>query len=256
MNKSFTFADISQEMPEGEDWNDTGVVILRSFLPSGLIDRYCAVREQLNRPGGWESATPYMEVPVLKDIGLYPPLMRTLSSLVGEDMGMHLNLTGWVSTERNFHQDTYLNPPHVGDGYAAVWMALDDIHPDSGPFQYVPGSHKWPAIMRDKLLSYYPPEMAANGAWPRLTQDEVARCMEEELARRGGEIVTHLPKRGDVLIWHGRLMHRGSEPKVPGMLRKSLICHYSALSKRLDMPVRAEHTPGCWYFVLPGGVKV
>lgn len=274
MIKPFTFSDISEELPDDQvpwldkkevgtkltkaqsEWRLTGVVHLKKFIPDDLIEAYCKVRAALNEPHGWRSATPYMDNPVIKDIGLYPPLMKIMKDLIADDMGMHLNLTGWVSTQRNFHQDDYLNPPFINSHYAAVWIALDDIHPDSGPFQYVPGSHRWPAIRRDKLLAHYPPEMAANSAWPRLTQDEVAKCMEDECSKRGLPIETYLPKKGDVLIWHGRLMHRGSEPKVPGMLRKSLICHYSALSKRHDMPVRAEHTPGCYYFVLPGGVDV
>jgi hypothetical protein len=273
-HKPFTFEDVSEQLPDEvvpwldkehvstkltkaqSDWRLTGVVHLPAFIPDELIEAYSSVIEALNEPHGWTSATPYMDNPVLKDIGLYPPLMGMLKKLLGDEMGLHLQLTGWVSTQRNFHQDDYLNPSFINSHYAAVWIALDDIHPDSGPFQYVPGSHRWPVIRGEKLLSHYPPEMALNPAWPRLTQDEVAKCLEDEAIKRGGEIVTYLPKKGDVLIWHGRLMHRGSQPNVPGMLRKSLICHYSALSKREDMPVRAQHTPGCWYFVLPGGVNV
>ena len=54
---------------------------------------------------------------------------------------MHLNLTGWVSTERNWHQDDYLNP-FINSWYGRL-VALDKISADAGPFEYVPGSHKW-----------------------------------------------------------------------------------------------------------------
>ena len=66
-------------------------------------------------------------------------------------MCLSLALTGWVSTERNWHQDDYLNPPDVDAWYVAAWLALDDIPSGSGPFQYVPGSHRWPAIRGDKV---------------------------------------------------------------------------------------------------------
>src|SRR5438552_11002670 len=82
-------------------------------------------------------------------------LCATMESLIGEPMMLHLALTGWVSTERTWHQDDYLNPAHVAGWYAAVWMALDDnIHSDSGPFEYLPGSHRWPTLRRDKVISF------------------------------------------------------------------------------------------------------
>lgn len=239
-----------------KQWRHEGVVYLPGFLDPKLIDAYCKVREALGDPRGWRSATPYMDIPEIKDLGLHPVLMRIMKELIGDDMGMHLNLTGWISTERDWHQDDYLNPPNIYCHYAAVWFALDDIHPASGPFQYVPGSHKWPLTRRDKLLSHYPPEMATRDSWPAETQEDVSECFARKFLGSGLQIQTYVPRKGDVLIWHGRLMHRGSPPKVPGMLRKSLICHYSALSKRHDMPKRAQHTNGGWYFDLRNGTTL
>lgn len=239
-----------------KQWVNEGVVHLPGFMDPKLIDAYCKVREQLGDPRGWRSATPYMDVPEIKDLGLHPILMRIMKELIGDDMGMHLNLTGWVSTERNWHQDDYLNPPNVMCHYAAVWFALDDIHPFSGPFQYVPGSHKWPLTRRDKLLSHYPPDFGTRDSWPAESQGDVSICFEEEAVKRQAGLHTYVPRKGDVLIWHSRLMHRGSPPKAPGLVRKSLICHYSALSKRTDMPKRAQHTNGSWYFVLNNGTTL
>ena len=33
-------------------------------------------------------------------------------------------------------------------------------------------------------------------------------------------------RKGDVLIWHRRLVHRGSVAAVPGMRRPALVCDY------------------------------
>ena len=52
-------------------------------------------------------------------------------------MVLHLNLTGWISSERNWHQDDYLNSAEINGWYLAVWMALDDVSPNSGPFQFI-----------------------------------------------------------------------------------------------------------------------
>ena len=45
----------------------------------------------------------------LHTLALHKGLMRTLRDLLGEDMMLHLCLTGWVSTKRDWHQHDYLN---------------------------------------------------------------------------------------------------------------------------------------------------
>jgi ectoine hydroxylase-related dioxygenase (phytanoyl-CoA dioxygenase family) len=165
-------------------------------------------------------------------------------------MFLHLCLTGWVSTERGWHQDDYLNPPHVNSWYAAVWMALDDIHPDSGPFEYVPGSHRWPLMRGSKVRAHMPWRQAMLPNWPALSEEFVVPAIDAEITRRGAEIRQFIAKRGDVLIWHGRLLHRGSKPNRPGMPRKSLICHYSGVTHRGDIPVRAKDENGQLYALI------
>jgi ectoine hydroxylase-related dioxygenase (phytanoyl-CoA dioxygenase family) len=73
---------------------------------------------------------------------------------------------------------------------------------------------------------------------------------EQYIADQAVEPVSHLPKRGDVLIWHGRLLHRGSAPKIPQMERRALIMHYSGIQHRQDMPAAEQSAYGGWYFPL------
>jgi hypothetical protein len=230
-------------------WRRDGVAILPRLLPDSLMDAYSARRAALNLPGGWPYPTPYLEIPQMRELALYPPLMDKLRELIGEPMLLHLCLSGWVSTERDWHQDDYLNPSFVNSWYAAVWMALDDIHPDSGPFEYIPGSHRWPLLRGDKVRARMPWRQAA-GNWPALSESFVVPAIEAEIQRRGATARQFIAKRGDVLIWHGRLMHRGSMPNQPGMLRKSLICHYSGVNHRRDLPARAKDGHGQLYAVV------
>jgi hypothetical protein len=229
-------------------WRDNGYLIKQGFIPEDLIDRYCEVRARHPSPGGWTCPVPYMYVPELRDVSLYPPLMKLMESLIGEEMGLHLNLTGWVSTERNWHQDDYLNPPYINSWYAAVWIALDDIHEDSGPFEFVPGSHKWPVMKRHKVRMFLKPEERDHPNWPGLAERFINGVAEAEIAKRGIKIRNFIAKKGDLLIWHGRLMHRGSYPKVPGMPRKTVISHYSGISHRIDMPAVDRTSAGSAYF--------
>lgn len=229
--------DLSALDPDQRHWRENGYLILRDFIPHALIDSYCAVRE---RDGEWATPVPYMDVPQIKDLCLYRPLMEKLKSLIGEELAMHLNLTKWVSSERDWHQDDYLNPPTVNAHYAAVWFALDDIHQDSGVFEFVPGSHRWPALRREKVQRHLSKENAARPDWPKQTEKMVVAAIEEEIRSHGGEIKQFVPMKGDLLIWHGWLLHRGTKPKLAGLARKSIITHYTARSKRKDFTFRAR----------------
>ncbi len=233
-----------------KQWRSSGYVILKNFLPEALIENYCRLRSKVSNLGGWYCPTPYMYYRELRDICLYSPLMEVMKLLIGEEMGLHLNLTGWVSTTRDWHQDDYLNPPFVNSWYAAVWMALDDIHPDAGPFEFVPGSHKWPLLRRDLVWNYMEQEETLKPDWPIVSEKICVPAFEDYIHRTNSKVETFLGKKGDVLIWHGRLAHRGSLAKNPNLARKSLIAHYSALSKREDMPHRAKWNNGQWYFIL------
>lgn len=284
--KAATYADLSAPTPEDimtpierapaehlnemqQHFVENGFVVLEKFLPEPLIDAYCAVRERLPDAtssefayqraqrsraefhGGWSFPTPFMLVPELRDLALWPGLMRAMYDVIGFPMALNLALTGWTSTRRKWHSDRYLNPGHLGHFYIAAWMALDDVHPDAGPFRFVRGSHRWPGLMQDKLFARIPADWRTSPHWPTWSQDEVARVCEEEMNRRDAKISEFVPKKGDVLLWHASLIHCGSEPKNPGLLRKSLICHYSSITHRLDMTKLIRHDNGELYFDLP-----
>lgn len=255
------------------DWNDDGVVILPGFFMRGgdeVLTKYAQEWEREHVPhqgiygvkpahpprgwdqaekGGWADATPYMRYPALRRLVCDGALAIVIERLLGEVAGVHLNLTGWVTTERDWHQDTYLNPPHVGDYYAAVWIALADIEPDSGPFQFIPGSHRWPTVTQLRIGQYLD---INDPHWPKQSERILTPLFEAEIEKRNAEVVSYLPKRGDVLLWHGRLLHRGSKANVPGTIRPALIAHYSGVHHRHDMPRAVRHDAGGWYFPIGG----
>ena len=230
-------------------WWQHGYVVKKRFIPDDILDAYYEVRSRLDRPHGWESPAPYMHVPEIRALGLYGPLANLLDELIGEPMAMTLNLTGWLSTERNWHQDDYLNPPGVQGWYAAVWIAVRDIDPQSGPFQYVPGSHRWPVLRRERVRLFLTPEERAHHDWPRKTERFLNDLLEKELADRGAEVGTFTAEMGDVLIWHARLVHRGSPPAVPGTPRIGFISHYTGVNHWEGSPNIGTHPGGGRYFL-------
>ena len=219
------------------------------------IDDYVYFREQLpkdklcpdNYWDGWHYPTSYLASPPMLELALSSVITKVISDLLHDFPLLHLALTGWISTERNWHQDSYLNPPDVWSNYVAVWIALDDIDPAAGPFQYVPGSHKWPVLRREKLFKYLSPAEAASPNWPTTTQDHVARVCEEEIKRLGARTEFFVPKKGEIFFWHSNLMHRGTKPANPSLLRKSLILHYSSANRRPDMARKVNFRSGYFF---------
>lgn len=271
MTATFLLDDLAEEwddsvVPEPERlpattaqmrWQREGFLILdaaEKIIPEGTMLAYEDTWRHWNgdRPGGWDYATPYMDHPALMAVCCQPLLADALRHLTGEPMGVHLNLTGWTSTRRDWHFDQYLNEPYVGGFYAAVWIVLDAISPHAGPFEYVPRSHTWwPPISQAKMRE----ALGSDGRgpdWPTKSERILSPLFEHELRRRKITPSQFLGKRGDVLVWHSRLLHRGSVPKNPQLERRGLIAHFSGIFHRPDMPAAVRHPLGGWYFPLGG----
>lgn len=248
-------------------WDDEGVLLLPKLVPDELIDAYVAERTRLLggtpkwRPG-WNGPTPYLQVPSMRNLACFRPLTEAIRPLIGgHEPGLHLCLTGFQSTERAWHQDRYLNPEYVGERYIAAWIVLEDISSSAGPFEYVPGSHRWRVIDRDKVWS----KMRHLGqnpdlpTWPSDSQGWLGDSCQREIERSAKETgvlpKTFLGKRGDVLLWHASLMHRGSRPSDPTTERRALIAHYSSIQVRADMPHRKRMENGSFYFDFPHNVE-
>lgn len=234
-------------------WRRDGVVVLESFMPEELIQAYRRDWIQHNRvnhdrPMGYPGECAYFKVRSLMDIATYDPLHDLMSHLIGDYMGVHLNLTGWKSTQRNWHQDGYLNPDTTADHYLAVWVALDDVHPDAGPFEYVKGSHVLPTITQDATKARLSEPDRNSPMWPKYSEEFLTPMFEDILDRGNLTTDKFIAKKGDVLIWHARLMHRGSVPNNPDLWRESVILHYSGVNHRPDMIPALQHSNGGWFF--------
>jgi len=129
---------------------------------------------------------------------------------------------------------------------AGVWVALEDIHEDSGPLFYIPGSHKWP-FFRSEHIVRGNPTLAARRASARrgeLSSSEKGALVGElgsewtkevlKLEKRfKGKRVPICPKAGDVVIWHSLLAHGGSPRKDSSRSRLSAVFHYFGKKAKL-----------------------
>lgn len=106
---------------------------------------------------------------------------------------------------------------------AAAWIALEDIHQDSGPLVYYPGSHKWGLWDFEELhlhaLDNIRPKSEDYGRYEQALKDAIHTTgLRPALADR--------VKRGDVIIWAASLLHGGSKRNKPNLTRASQVTHY------------------------------
>ncbi len=107
------------------------------------------------------------------------------------------------------HQDQYYLRVRPGTCMAA-WMALDPCDEENGCLQVVPGSHKWPVLCTMK-------------ADTEQSFTDVTVPIPE-----GQRVEPVIMEPGDVLFFHGSVVH-GSYPNTSaGRFRRALIGHYIA----------------------------
>ena len=108
------------------------------------------------------------------------------------------------------HQDTWYLDTRPPGALIAGWFALEDIHPDSGPFHIYPGSHRLDRVSEDEVPVH---------------SDFVSR-MRAFVRESGIEKKPALLKKGQVLFWHPNLVHGAELPRSESHSRKSLTSHY------------------------------
>ena len=150
-------------------------------------------------------------------------VMRLLDFLFGRRAAVYTSLTFQYSTMQALHRDApyfHTFPPSM---FFGVWTAFEDIHPDSGPLSYVPGSHRLEIdqvkLYREALERTGDPEQAHREALSEYQRQVTVRG--EAMGPREYAVL----KRGDVAIWHGQLIHGGSPSRRPELTRHSMVVH-------------------------------
>lgn len=119
---------------------------------------------------------------------------------------------------------------------AASWIPLEDIHPDSGPLAYYPGSHRMEV---SGLFDWGGGSIVFEPDSVRQPND-LSDYLAARMAAAGIEPRVFCPRKGDALIWHGNLSHAGSAIRDPALTRKSYVTHYTSL----DAYPKAHMKPG------------
>jgi ectoine hydroxylase len=164
----------------------------------------------------------YKHSAVIKEIMHDTGLIKILSFILDKEVIPFQTLNFVKGSGQRAHSDSIHMTTYPLGYLIAAWIALEDIHPDSGPLFYYPGSHKLPYLLNEDFENYSTEFMLGNKNY---SDYEVT---EDILLKSNFEKKIFLPKKGDVLIWHANLIHGGMPVINPTLTRKSMVIHYYA----------------------------
>ncbi|NQZ66518.1 MAG: phytanoyl-CoA dioxygenase family protein [Lentisphaeria bacterium] len=206
-----------------KSYDETGFVILKKLVPDSdcdeLIDHMMAIKngekvvEGIKLPDDGEDLkrihNPHSHDPLCMKWLIHEKLREPLESICGGKVDGIQTMYFWCGSEQRRHQDQYYLP----DCFSA-WIALEEVSDKNGNLGVQPGSHKGKLVTRDMLDT--------DDAFDEMYNDAVDELFE---ANKFDEITVSMEK-GDVLLFHGVLIHRGRPIENEGSSRHAMANHY------------------------------
>lgn len=174
-------------------------------------------------------------VPAVRRLATAPNVLETLRALYRRRPVPFQTLNFKQGTQQATHSDVVHFNSIPARYMAGVWVALEDIRPESGPLHYYPGSHRLPV--------YELHDLGLSGS-SLANRDEqyglYSRFIDQLLAHSGLPKETVTPKRGQALIWAANLLHGGEPIEDPASTRRSQVTHYYFEGCRYYTPLYSD----------------
>ena len=196
-----------------------------------------AWRAEAGQSGGLRLMDAWRQSEAVKEVALLPEVQLALQRCWGREPFAYQTLNFPVGTQQHLHSDavhSHTEPPGFMCG---VWVALEDIHPDSGPLEYVPGSQRLPYIQAADVGVRQQP-----GVNPG---QKIFHEYWQTAIRQGGlQRETFTPRLGQALIWSANLIHGGSMVENLQRTRWSQVTHYLFEGCRYYTPLLSDWPEG------------
>jgi len=169
----------------------------------------------------------------IRALALEPVVLDLLRHLYGREPFAFQTLNFAVGSEQHFHSDAVHFHSYPHGFMCGVWIALQDVQPESGPLIYFPGSHRLPylsarslGLNRDMVMEEQHPQRFFEPSWQQAVNEHAFEKQQ------------FLPKRGDLLIWHANLLHGGEPVQDKTSRRWSQVNHYFFANCLYTTPMR------------------
>jgi hypothetical protein len=184
-----------------------------------LLDKNREQRMELASLSPWRIHELWTKCDAAKRIFRSPVLNHYASLIFQKYAYARSSINFAFGSQQELHQDMAVFHVFPGNYLIGVWIALEDISEESGPLIISPASHRsslWPGFNNYPQTNLRTCSLASYASYYEFTN------------RIAGEFGTEpfLAKKGDVLFWHGQLVHGGSPVQVPGRSRRSMVIHY------------------------------
>jgi hypothetical protein len=215
-----------------EDYNAQGFTVMREVFSAdecqAVIDHMMALHsgeKQLegfkpHEPDSWERThNQHVYDPVAMNLLVHPRLRQPLVSILGDEAQGVQTMYFWKGSEQHWHQDRFYLP-----GCMSAWIALVDVSDENGTIWVQPGSHNIHLLTLDELGEKHgTKEMTFPNPY---YDDEIVALVERNRKEHGLSEMAVEVNAGDVVFFHGVLIHRGGPVKNPGSFRHVMANHY------------------------------
>jgi Phytanoyl-CoA dioxygenase (PhyH) len=168
---------------------------------------------------------PHLRVPEIRALQHHPKILEITDLLFGRKTLPFQTIMGHKGSSQNPHSDAIHMTTYPLGYLIANWIALEDVHEDSGPLEFFPQSHKLIPPLLSGELSIPPREFKKNGSvYTERYEPQIKRYIKAT----GLKPAHFMAKAGDVLFWHADTIHGGAPRKNLQLSRKALVCHYFA----------------------------
>lgn len=222
-------------------WIVDGYYIAPGLIEHDLLDRTWEAYERAARDGRIvlqpESAgeadhhpgrqlDPHLQVPEVAALQRHPGILRIVDLLFGRPTVPFQTIMGHKGSQQAPHSDAIHMTTYPLGFLVANWIAFEDIHPDSGPLEYYPKSHRLLPYLLSREVGIAPWEFKEKGYG--VYNERYEPAIRRHLDVHGLQPQFFCARKGDVLFWHSNLVHGGSARRDLKHSRRALVCHYFA----------------------------
>jgi len=204
-----------------------GFIVLKSVFPKQECDRF--VQRMLDYQSGKlkisglperkpedfnRTHNQHVADPEALKLLIDPRLHRPLAQVMNDEPEAVQSMYFWKGSEQRRHQDQFYLP-----GCMSAWCPFVDVSEDNGSIWVQVGSHKIKLITQADLVDEKGEKLPLFGPH----YDSAVDALFEKNALPEVPVKANA---GDVVLFHGVLIHRGGPIRKPGSWRHVLANHY------------------------------
>lgn len=232
--------DVNQSICELEE---QGYSILPFTIDFELINKakaelsgnYNYASEHYNLNNRIENAWTFS--PAVQAIACYPEIIKLLKIYFKTEPFPFQTLNFERGSSQRLHSDYYHFASSTDKEMVGVWVALEDIHPDSGPLEVCAGSHKLPYLFPEDFGCH-----VGNKSNPYEFYKKYEDYIESLQQKHQFERHTICLNKGQALIWHSNLLHGGSKISDQNRTRLSQVTHYFSRRNYYFSPITSKRS--------------